>query len=92
QQVKEEVIPIQALIQSDIYLYELSCGHESNLFESSKRSKWLGLEEWDSKIRGAIKPGSCYKDAGLDVYKALSEIYGNIARIELYLCDDRNIL
>ncbi|WP_375494426.1 hypothetical protein [uncultured Nostoc sp.] len=92
QQVKEEVIPIQALIQSDIYLYELSCGHESNLFESSKRSKWLGLSEWDSKIRGAIKPGSCYKDAGLDVYKALSEIYGNIARIELYLCDDRNIL
>lgn len=92
QQVKEEVIPIQALIQSDIYLYELSCGHESNLFESSNRSKWLGLEEWDSKIRGAIKPGSCYKDAGLDVYKALSEIYGNIARIELYLCNDRNIL
>lgn len=92
QQVKAEVVPIQALIRSDIYLYELSCGHETNLFDSSKRSQWLGLEEWDSKIRGAIKPGSCYKDAGLDVYKALSEIYGNIARIELYLCDDRKTL
>ncbi|MDZ8053614.1 MAG: hypothetical protein RMX63_19490 [Aulosira sp. ZfuCHP01] len=92
EKVKQELVPIQALIQSEIYLYELSCGHESNLFESSQRSKWLGLEGWDSKIRGTIKPGSCYKDPGLDIYKALSEIYGNAARIEFYLCDDNNTL
>jgi hypothetical protein len=92
QEVKEEVVPIQALIQSEVYLYELSCGHEPNLFEENNRSKWLGLEEWDNKIRNAIKPRSCYKDPGLDVYKALSEIYGNIARIEFYLCDDKSTL
>ncbi|MGI2907239.1 hypothetical protein [Tolypothrix sp. VBCCA 56010] len=92
EKVKEELVPIQALIQSEVYLYELSCGHNPDLFESSKRSKWLGLEAWDSKIRDAIKPGSCYKDPGLDIYQALSEIYGNVARIEFYLCDERNTL
>jgi transcriptional regulator with XRE-family HTH domain len=92
QEVKEELVPIQALIQSEDYLYKLSCGHEPDLFESSKRSKWLGLEGWDSKIRGAIKPGSCYKDPGLDVYQALSEIYGNTARMEFYLSDEKNTL
>ncbi len=79
-------------MQSEIYLYELSCGHEPNLFESRQRSKWLELEGWDSKIKSAIKPGSCYKDPGLDIYKALSEIYGNAARIEFYLSDDKNTL
>lgn len=92
EQVKEELLPIQALIHSEVYLYELSCGHNPDLFESSKRSKWLGLEEWDSKIRGAIKPGSCYKDPGLDIYQALSEIYGNVGRIEFYLGSERSTL
>lgn len=92
EEVKEELLPIQALIHSEVYLYELSCGHNPDLFESSKRSKWLGLEEWDSKIRGAIKPGSCYKDPGLDIYQALSEIYGNVGRIEFYLGDERSTL
>ncbi|WP_088242131.1 hypothetical protein [Calothrix rhizosoleniae] len=88
----EELVPIQALIKSEVYLYELSCGHNPDLFSSSKRSKWLGLEEWDRKIRGAIRPDSCYKDPGLDIYQALSEIYGNIARIEFYLGDDKSTL
>lgn len=92
QEIKEEVVPLQALIQSEIYLYELSCGHNSALFTESKRSEWLGLEAWDKKIRGAIKPGSCYKDPGLDIYQALSEIYANVARIEFYLSNDRNTL
>ncbi|KOP24634.1 hypothetical protein AMR41_19820 [Hapalosiphon sp. MRB220] len=92
EKVKEELVPIQALIQSEIYLYELSCGHNPDLFSQNNRSKWLGLEEWDSKIRGAIKPGSCYKDPGLDIYQALSEIYGNVGRIEFYLCDDKSKL
>ncbi|MEC4818919.1 MAG: hypothetical protein SAK29_37440 [Scytonema sp. PMC 1069.18] len=92
QKVKKEVVPIQALIQSEVYLYELSCGHDPSLFEATKRKKWLELEEWDKKIQEAIKPGSCYKDAGLDVYKALSEIYGNTARIEFYLSDDKKTL
>ncbi|KYC44031.1 hypothetical protein WA1_02490 [Scytonema hofmannii PCC 7110] len=90
--VKKNLVPIQALIQSEIYLYELSCGHNPDLFEFSKRKKWLGLEEWDNEIRKAIKPGSCYKDPGLDVYQALSEIYGNAARIQLYLANDKNSL
>ncbi|WP_315788079.1 hypothetical protein [Fischerella sp. JS2] len=92
EQVKEELVPIQALIQSEVYLYKLSCGHEPDLFSQSNRSKWLGLKEWDIKIRGAIKPGSCYKDPGWDVYLALSEIYGNVARIEFYLCDQKTTL
>jgi hypothetical protein len=92
EQVKQELLPIQALIQSEIYLYELSCGHETNLFTSSKRGDWLDLEGWDGKIKRAIKLGSCYKDPGVDIYKALSEIYGNAARIEFYLSDDRNTL
>lgn len=92
EKVKEELVPIQALIQSEVYLYELSCGHDPDLFESSNRSKWLDLEAWDKKIIGAIKPGSCYKDPGLDIYQALSEIYGNVARIEFYLCDERSTL
>lgn len=92
EEVKAEVIPIKALIQSEIYLYELSCGHNSDLFTESNRSKWLGLETWDQKIRSAIKPGSCYKDPGLDIYQALSEIYANVARIEFYLSDDRETL
>ncbi|MFN6439193.1 MAG: hypothetical protein RMY35_020160 [Nostoc sp. DedSLP01] len=93
EEVKKELIPIQALIQSEIYLYELSCGHESSLFEFQQRSNWLELEDWHSKIKSAIlKEGSCYKDPGLDIYKALSEIYGNAARIEFYLSDDKNIL
>ncbi|MBW4596251.1 MAG: hypothetical protein KME46_25935 [Brasilonema angustatum HA4187-MV1] len=92
QEVKEELVPIQALIHSEVYLYELSCGHKPELFESSSRGKWLELEEWNNKIRSAIKPGSCYKDPGLDVYQALSEIYGNAARIDFYLCNDKNTL
>jgi tetratricopeptide (TPR) repeat protein len=92
QKVKQELVPIQALIQSEVYLYKLSCGHDPDLFSESKRSSWLGLEAWDSKIRGAIKPGSCYEDPGWDVYLALSEIYGNVARIEFYLCDDKSTL
>ncbi len=92
EQVKAELIPIQALIQSEIYLYELSYGHEENLFTTSKRTEWLGLEEWERKIKSVIKPGSCYKDPGLDIYQALSEIYGNVARINFYLCDDRSTL
>ncbi|MBD2771436.1 hypothetical protein [Iningainema tapete] len=92
QKVKQELVPIQALIQSEIYLYKLSCGHEPDLFAESKRSKWLGLEAWKKKIRDAIKPGSCYKDPGWDVYLALSEIHGNVARIELDLCDDKSTL
>ncbi|WP_414566089.1 MULTISPECIES: hypothetical protein [unclassified Anabaena] len=91
-EIKQELVPIQALIQSEIYLYELSCGHEPNLFDSNKRNKWLELKEWDNKIKGAIKPESCYKDPGLDIYKALSEIYGNAARIDFYLCDDKQTL
>jgi hypothetical protein len=92
QEVKQELVPIEALLQSEIYLYELSCGHEADLFAPAHRSKWLGLEKWESKIRSAIKPGSCYKDPGLDVYQALSEIYGNAARIEFYLSNEKNTL
>ncbi|MBW4585793.1 hypothetical protein G7B40_032750 [Aetokthonos hydrillicola Thurmond2011] len=92
QEVKRELVPIQALIQSEIYLYELSCGHKPELFDSNSRNRWLELEEWNDRIRSAIKPGSCYKDPGLDVYQALSEIYGNAARIDFYLCDDKNTL
>ncbi|MEH1923242.1 hypothetical protein [Nostoc sp.] len=92
QKVKQELVPIQALIQSEVYLYQLSCGHEQNLFDQSKRSQWLGLEIWDSKIRDATKRGSCYKDPGWDVYLALSEMYGNVARIEFYLSDDKSSL
>lgn len=92
QKVKQELVPIQALIQSEVHLYKLSCGHEPDLFEKSTRSKWLGLKEWDSKIRDAIKLGSCYKDPGWDVYLALSEIYGNVARIEFYLSEDKSTL
>lgn len=92
QKVKQELVPIQALIQSEVHLYKLSCGHEPDLFEKSTRSKWLGLKEWDSKIRDAIKLGSCYKDPGWDVYLALSEIYGNVARIEFYLSEEKSTL
>ncbi|WP_416212279.1 hypothetical protein [Nostoc sp. DedSLP03] len=92
--VKQELVPIQALIQSEIYLYELSCGHKPDLFECKQRSNWLKLEleNWKTEIKNTIEQGSCYKDPGLDIYKALSEIYGNAARIEFYLSDDKEIL
>ncbi|MEM7726333.1 MAG: hypothetical protein AAF208_08160 [Cyanobacteria bacterium P01_A01_bin.45] len=87
-----ELSPIEALIQSEIYLYELSCGHQVDLFQNKKINQWLELNEWKSKIRSVINTNSCYKDAGLDVYESLSEIHGNAARIQFYLCDDKDIL
>jgi hypothetical protein len=90
--IKEELVPIRALIRSEIYLYELSCGHDLNLFDSSERDKWLNLKERELKIIEAIKLGTFYKDPGMDIYQALSEIYGNTARIEFYLSDERYVL
>lgn len=90
--IEQELIPMQALIQSEIYLYELSRGHEPNLFDAQQRSNWLKLPDWDSKIKKVIQSGYCYKDPGLDIYKALSEIYGNAARIEFYLSYNKNTL
>jgi hypothetical protein len=85
---QNELAPISALIRSEFYLYELSSGHNSELFEDNRHTL-LELKEWKKKIRKVIKTSSCYKDAGLDVYESLSEIHGNAARIYFYISDDK---
>ncbi|MEM7555932.1 MAG: hypothetical protein AAF378_17915 [Cyanobacteria bacterium P01_A01_bin.84] len=87
-----ELSPIEALINSEKYLYELSCGHHIDVFQNKNTNQWLELNQWKNKIRSIINTNSCYKDAGLDVYESLSEIHGNTARIQFYLSDDRDIL
>jgi hypothetical protein len=89
---KNEFSPISALIRSEIYLYKLSCGHDSDFFQDNYVNNWLELKEWKNKIRGVINTNSCYKDAGLDVYESLSEIHGNTARVYFYVSNDRTTL
>jgi hypothetical protein len=90
--IKDQLIPIQALLHTERILYELSLGNRLELFDNEKRSEWLNLEQWKKNIYSAIKPGTFYKDPGVDIYHALSEIYGNCARIELYLSDNSKVL
>ncbi len=89
---KNELSPISALIRSEVYLYELSCGHNSEFFQDNYLNNWLELTEWKNKIRRVINTNSCYKDAGLDVYESLSEIHGNAARVYFYVSNDRTTL
>lgn len=89
---KDELSPIEALIRSEFYLYELSSGHNSELFQDNRSNNWLELNKWKKNIRDVIKTSSCYKDAGLDVYESLSEIHGNAARAYFYISDDKTIL
>lgn len=90
--VKAQLNPIQALLQTERILYELSVGSVSEFIDNTKRNSWLKLEQWREKIHVAIKPETVYKDPGLDVYHALSEIYGNCARVEFYFSDDPEVL
>ncbi|MEA5595124.1 hypothetical protein [Rivularia sp. UHCC 0363] len=89
---KNEISPIEALIRSEIYLYELSCGQNPEFFQDNCTNNWLELKEWKYRIRGAINTNSYYKDAGLDVYESLSEIHGNAARIYFYISQNRKTL
>ena len=90
---KNELSPISALIRSEIYLYELSCGHNTKLFQDNDVNLWFDeLIDWKEKIRKVINTKSCYKDAGLDVYESLSEIHGNAARIYFYISEDNSTL
>lgn len=89
---KNELSPVEALIRSEIYLYELSCGQNPYLFEDNLKNKWQELKEWKYRIRGVINTKSCYKDAGFDVYESLSEIHGNAARMYFYISNDRTTL
>lgn len=86
---KNEISPIEALIRSEVYLYELSCGQNPDLFVDHEKNNWLELTECKHRIRGIINTNSCYKDAGTDVYESLSEIHGNAARVYFYISDNR---
>ena len=86
---KKELSPIEALIRSEFYLYELSSGHNFSLLQNSQVDKWQELNIWKKNIMGVIGKRSCYKDAGLDVYESLSEIHGNAARIYFYISEDK---
>ncbi|MCJ8279362.1 MAG: hypothetical protein MJK14_05350, partial [Rivularia sp. ALOHA_DT_140] len=85
---KNELSPIEALIQSEIYLYELSAGHSSKFFQEIHTNHTFDLGQLSDKVIKVINTNSCYKDAGLDVYESLSEINGNVARIYFYVSDD----
>ncbi|MBV6625364.1 MAG: hypothetical protein KI793_20950 [Rivularia sp. (in: Bacteria)] len=85
---KNELSPIEALIHSEIYLYELSAGHNPKLFQEIHTNYPIDFNEWHEKIIKVRNTNSCYKDAGLDVYESLSEINGNIARMYFYISDD----
>ncbi|MEO0841372.1 MAG: hypothetical protein AAF063_21000, partial [Cyanobacteria bacterium J06643_5] len=85
---KKELSPIEALVHSEIYLYELSAGHSSKLFQEIHTNRSIDFGQWDKKITNVRNTNSCYKDAGLDVYESLSEITGNIARIYFYVSRD----
>ncbi|MGF1676933.1 MAG: hypothetical protein ACFCUV_25110 [Rivularia sp. (in: cyanobacteria)] len=89
---RNEIAPIEALIRSEIYLYDLSCGQNPDLFADNCKNNWLELSGWKHKIRGIINTNSCYKDAGLDVYESLSEIHGNAARMYFYVSENRTTL
>ncbi|MBW4511394.1 MAG: hypothetical protein KME64_33515 [Scytonematopsis contorta HA4267-MV1] len=90
--VKNELFPIQTLLQAERYLYKLSSGDVGDLSDSASPSAWLELDEWNQKIRNTIKPRKFYRDPGFDVYQALSEIYGNYARMKFYLSHDDKVL
>ena len=89
---QNELSPISALIRSEIYLYELSCGHNFNLWQNNQVDKWPELTRWKNQITKVLNTKSCYKDAGLDVYESLSEIHGNAARIYFYISEDKATL
>ncbi len=89
---KKELSPIEALIHSEIYLYELSCGHNPRLFQDNDIRWFDELNDWKNKITKVINTKSCYKDAGIDVYESLSEIHGNAARIYFYISEDKSTL
>ncbi len=89
---RNEVSPIEVLIRSEFYLYELSCGHDADLCKDNSIKTWSELGKYKEKVRGLINTNSCYKDAGLDVYESLSEIHGNTARIYFYISDNKKTL
>lgn len=80
------------MIHSEIYLYELSCGHNPRLFQDNDIRWFDELNDWKNKITKVINTKSCYKDAGIDVYESLSEIHGNAARIYFYISEDKSTL
>lgn len=90
--IKDNLIPLQALFQTEKLLLELSLGQDCKIFSHDNSSRQEIKKDWLTKIHNAIKAGKFYKDPGLDVYHSLSEIYGNYARIELYMSDDPQVL
>ncbi|MGB3755079.1 MAG: hypothetical protein WBA07_01730 [Rivularia sp. (in: cyanobacteria)] len=88
----DKIYSIEALIYSEKYLYELSSGHNLDLFDDSIVHRWDELSKWDDRIKYHINKNSCYKDVGLDVYESLSEIHGNTSRMYFYLSEDRTTL
>jgi hypothetical protein len=106
--VLKQLLQSQALFESEILLYSLSCSRNlfadsegkrlylessqnSDTFASSQnllansdeRNRWL-VEKHNDIVK-SLNPKVLYQDPGIDTYLALSEIYGNIARMDFYL-------
>lgn len=64
--------------------------YKSLLTDSEARKCWLKQEH--KYIVDALDPKVLYQDPGVDTYLALSEIHGNIARIDFYFEEDRKVL
>ncbi|MFM7476924.1 MAG: hypothetical protein ACKO2T_14760, partial [Microcystis aeruginosa] len=83
--IKNNFANLMKLRDVEDYLYKFSIGHE-DVFNLNNLEKALNYPNNSGKENDADK------DAGLDVYTSLSEVYGNVARFQFYLSDDKDTL
>lgn len=86
--VKENFAALIVLRDVEDCLYKFSIGCP-DIFALNFRENLSKII--DENIQGLIHH-RFYKDTGLDVYQSLSEVYGNLARLNFYLCHDKDTL
>ncbi len=90
--LEDDFLPMKTLLDAERYLYELSSGEQEYVFVKNAKDKENDLELTVTKLTTIIKNSKFYKDPGMDIYHSLSEIYGNIARLNFYLSDEKSII
>ena len=82
-----QFLPLEILLNVEKHLYEFSTGYGDFVFEKTPLEKKAFLEKYVSEIPKIIDHKKFYKDPGMDIYQALSEINGSVARLNFYLID-----
>jgi len=86
--IKNNFANLMKLRDVEDYLYKFSIGHE-DVFNLNNLND---LKKVKNDQNNSGKENDADKDAGLDVYTSLSEVYGNVARFQFYLSDDKDTL